>query len=70
MRSFLVPLMLMLSFAELLFTLVYIFLTLRIDAIPVLGAGLYAVTLAGVYRCYATERYENQKKEFLENLPT
>ena len=58
----------MLSLSEGIFTVFYIYLSQRMDAIPLTGAIIYLIAVACLYDCYAREKYQVTKKELMENL--
>ena len=68
MKSFYVLLLVLLSLAEILFTALYFYLTQKLDAVPLTGAFAYAGAIYCLHCSYNREKYESQKREFLENL--
>ena len=60
--------LIMLSVAEVIFTVFYIFLAQTVDAVSVVGALLYLAAARGLYECYSNDKYRNQKEKMIRNL--
>jgi hypothetical protein len=58
----------MLSLSEVIFTTFYIYLSQRLDVIPMTGAAIYTGAVTCLYDCYVREKYEDRKKELLDSL--
>jgi hypothetical protein len=68
MRSFYLLLLVMLSLAEVLFTVVYLYLSQTLDGVIIIGAITYAGAIFSLHSNYLRDKYEEQKAELMENL--
>jgi hypothetical protein len=68
MRSFYVLLLVMLSLAEIIFTTVYFYLSQALDGVIMIGAITYAGAVYSLHSSYIHEKYEQQKRELMDNL--
>jgi hypothetical protein len=58
----------MLSLSEVIFTTFYIYLSQKLDVIPVTGAAIYIGAVTCLYDCYVREKYQDRRKELIDGL--
>jgi hypothetical protein len=68
MRNYFLLMLVMLSVAEMIFTVFYIYLSQRLDVVPFVGALLYIMTAVVLYRCHEQDKYQYTKKKLIEGL--
>jgi zinc transporter ZupT len=68
MKNYFLLMLVMISIAEVIFTVFYIYLSQRVDAVPVMGVLLYFIAAVCLYECYDRDKYKNWKNKLLENL--
>ena len=66
MKNFYVLLLVMLSLAEIIFTVVYIYLSQTVNLVIMVGAVAYTGAVYSLYNNYTRETYEEQKKQLME----
>ena len=68
MRNYFLLMLVMLSVAEVIFTVFYIFLSQSLDAVPIVGSLLYLAAARGLYECYISDDYRSRKEKMIKDL--
>jgi hypothetical protein len=58
-----------LTVAQMVFTLTWFFFTKRLDHVIILSSLIYAAAMLIGYIAYEVEKYQKRKKELLDRLP-
>ena len=61
-------LLVMLSLSELIFTSFYIYLSQKLDVVPLTGAVIYLAAVVCLYHCYKQDNYQYLKEKMIKNL--